>query len=29
VAFGKPIADQGVTRERIANARILIDQAAF
>ena len=27
VAFGKPIADQGVTRERIANARILIDQA--
>ncbi|HEX4857401.1 MAG TPA: acyl-CoA dehydrogenase family protein [Usitatibacteraceae bacterium] len=27
VAFGRPIADQGVTRERIANARILIDQA--
>ncbi len=27
VAFGKPIADQGVTRERIANARIMIDQA--
>ena len=27
VAFGKPIADQGVTRERIAEARILIDQA--
>jgi len=26
VAFGKPVADQGVTRERIANARILIDQ---
>lgn len=24
--FGKPLADQGVTRERIANARILIDQ---
>jgi hypothetical protein len=27
VAFGKPVADQGVTRERIANARMLIDQA--
>ena len=27
VAFGKPVAEQGVTRERIANARILIDQA--
>ena len=27
VAFGKPIAEQGVTRERIADARILIDQA--
>jgi len=27
VAFGKPVSDQGVTRERIANARILIDQA--
>ena len=27
VAFGRPIAEQGVTRERIANARILIDQA--
>ena len=26
VAFGKPVAEQGVTRERIANARILIDQ---
>jgi acyl-CoA dehydrogenase len=26
-AFGKKIADQGVTRERIANSRILIDQA--
>ncbi|MBU2963190.1 acyl-CoA dehydrogenase family protein [Citreicella sp. C3M06] len=25
--FGKPLSDQGVTRERIANARILIDQA--
>jgi acyl-CoA dehydrogenase len=29
VAFGRKIADQGVTRERIANARILIDQARF
>ena len=27
VAFGKRISDQGVTRERIAEARILIDQA--
>jgi acyl-CoA dehydrogenase len=27
VAFGRPISDQGVTRERIAEARILIDQA--
>ena len=27
VAFGKPVSDQGVTRERIANARILIDQS--
>jgi len=27
VAFGRAIADHGVTRERIANARILIDQA--
>jgi acyl-CoA dehydrogenase len=26
-AFGRPIADHGVTRERIANARVLIDQA--
>lgn len=26
VAFGKRVADQGVTRERIANARIMIDQ---
>ncbi|HUY84095.1 MAG TPA: acyl-CoA dehydrogenase family protein [Steroidobacteraceae bacterium] len=25
--FGRPIADQGVTRERIADARLLIDQA--
>ncbi len=28
-AFGRKLADQGVTRERIANARILIDQARF
>jgi acyl-CoA dehydrogenase len=27
LAFGKPVADQGVTRERIANARIMIDQS--
>jgi acyl-CoA dehydrogenase len=27
VAFGRRLADQGVTRERIAQARILIDQA--
>jgi acyl-CoA dehydrogenase len=27
VAFGRKLAEQGVTRERIANARILIDQA--
>ncbi|MCV2219145.1 acyl-CoA dehydrogenase family protein [Thauera sp. Sel9] len=27
VAFGKPIAEQGVTLERIAEARILIEQA--
>src|SRR6202008_4786986 len=27
VAFGKPIAEQGVTLERIAEARIMIDQA--
>lgn len=27
IAFGKPIADQTVTLERIANSRILIDQA--
>ncbi len=25
--FGRPLADQGVTRERIASARIMIDQA--
>lgn len=29
VAFGRAIADQGVTRERIAQARILIDQARY
>jgi acyl-CoA dehydrogenase len=28
-AFGKTLAEQGVTRERIAQARILIDQARF
>ncbi len=27
VAFGRPVADQTVTRERIAEARIMIDQA--
>ncbi len=27
--FGRPLSDQGVTRERIANARILIDQARW
>jgi len=27
VAFGKPVSEQGVTLERVANARILIDQA--
>ena len=27
VAFGKPIAEQGVTLERIAESRILIEQA--
>jgi acyl-CoA dehydrogenase len=27
VAFGRPVADQTVTQERIADARILIDQA--
>ncbi len=29
VAFGRTVAEQGVTRERIAEARILIDQARF
>jgi acyl-CoA dehydrogenase len=29
VAFGRPVADQTVTRERIAEARILIDSARF
>ncbi len=29
VAFGRPIAEQGVTRERIAEARIMIDQARW
>jgi len=29
VAFGRPLADQGVTRERIAQSRILIDQARW
>jgi acyl-CoA dehydrogenase len=29
VAFGRPVADQTVTQERIANARILIDQARW
>ncbi|MBX3610589.1 MAG: acyl-CoA dehydrogenase family protein [Hydrogenophaga sp.] len=28
-AFGRKLADQGVTRERIAQSRILIDQARF
>jgi acyl-CoA dehydrogenase len=27
VAFGKPVAEQGVTLERIANSRIMIEQA--
>jgi acyl-CoA dehydrogenase len=27
VAFGRPVADQGVTRERIAESRIMIDAA--
>ena len=27
VAFGKPVADQSVTRERIAQSRIMIDQS--
>ncbi|MFL6621458.1 MAG: acyl-CoA dehydrogenase family protein [Sulfurifustis sp.] len=29
VAFGRPIAEQTVTQERIAEARIMIDQARF
>ena len=29
VAFGRPVAEQGVTRERIAQSRILIDSARF
>jgi acyl-CoA dehydrogenase len=29
VAFGRPVADQGVTRERIAQSRIMIDAARF
>ena len=29
IAFGKPIADQTVTQERIAEARIMIDSARF
>jgi len=29
VAFGQPIADQGVTRQRIAQARIMIDGARY
>jgi len=29
VAFGRPIADQGVTRARIAQARIMIDGARY
>ena len=29
IAFGKAVADQGVTRERIAEARIMIDSARF
>jgi acyl-CoA dehydrogenase len=29
VAFGKPVAEQTVTLERIADARIMIDQARF
>jgi acyl-CoA dehydrogenase len=29
IAFGRPVADQGVTRERIAEARIMIDSARF
>jgi len=29
VAFGRPVADQGVTRERIAQSRIMIDAARY
>lgn len=29
VAFGKRLADQGITRERIANSRIITEQARF
>jgi acyl-CoA dehydrogenase len=29
IAFGRSVADQGVTRERIAEARIMIDSARF
>ena len=29
VAFGRPVSEQGVTRERIAEARILIDAARY
>ncbi|MGQ0653563.1 MAG: acyl-CoA dehydrogenase family protein, partial [Betaproteobacteria bacterium] len=29
IAFGKSVAEQGVTRERIAEARIMIDSARF
>jgi acyl-CoA dehydrogenase len=29
VAFGRPVAEQGVTRERIAEARIMIDSTRF
>jgi len=29
VAFGRTVAEQGVTRERIANARIMIDSTRF
>jgi acyl-CoA dehydrogenase len=29
IAFGRPVADQGVTRERIAQSRIMIDSARF
>jgi acyl-CoA dehydrogenase len=29
VAFGRPVSDQGVTRERIAEARIMIDAARY